>query len=204
NLLSAGPSGIQQVAGRLYTGEEGVMNVSYRDSERYVAYTTVEGTGFRVASMLGTQVMFREANEVGKSITKAFLSLDAVVTDRIVELRQSFRSNLLGIVYKYALILAMLVLAVMVAGFYFARAVTQPVRRLKEKADLVSRGAVEEDIQIDTGDELEELATAFNRVIHTIKILQGRDSPASYGKPDVGEGSEPAEDEGEGSVITRP
>ncbi len=64
-------------------------------------------------------------------------------------------------------ILALIALGLLATlGYFAASRIVTPVRRLQEAARLIGRGELREPIQIRTGDELEELATEFNRM-HT-------------------------------------
>jgi signal transduction histidine kinase len=49
-------------------------------------------------------------------------------------------------------------------GYLAASRIVTPVRRLQEAARAVAKGELREPIQINTGDELEELAVEFNRM----------------------------------------
>lgn len=49
-------------------------------------------------------------------------------------------------------------------AFYFSRGVTNPLERLRRSATIIGKGNLQHRIKIKTGDEIEELAGAFNKM----------------------------------------
>ena len=65
----------------------------------------------------------------------------------------------------WMLILASVALVLLATlGYFAASRIVTPVRRLQEAARLIGRRELQEPIQIQTGDELEDLAVEFNRM----------------------------------------
>jgi HAMP domain-containing protein len=66
-------------------------------------------------------------------------------------------------------------------GFWLASSITRPIRRLRDVADRVSTGDLQDvDISVDTRDEIGDLADAFRRMVVSIRFLMtgGRDDDA--------------------------
>jgi len=57
-----------------------------------------------------------------------------------------------------------LIVALSLLGFYAARRLIRPIRLLTEGAELIGRGRLDHRINIKTGDEIEQLAEAFNQM----------------------------------------
>ena len=70
------------------------------------------------------------------------------------------------------LLVAGLVLAVLVSLFLARRMVT-PIRALQASADRIGAGALDARIDVHTGDELESLGNAFNRMAAQLRELYG-------------------------------
>jgi adenylate cyclase len=59
-------------------------------------------------------------------------------------------------------------------AYWLARRMTGPIRRLEESAERIGTGQFDHRIEISTGDELERLATRFNRMAGELAISQER------------------------------
>jgi nitrate/nitrite-specific signal transduction histidine kinase len=64
-----------------------------------------------------------------------------------------------------------LVLSLLMA-IVMARHLTGPITSLTETADRVSRGELKDQIEIKTGDEIENLADSFTRMINAYKMME--------------------------------
>ena len=60
---------------------------------------------------------------------------------------------------------------VIVITFVFAMSLSRPIRRLTEIADKVSMGKLDEEIDVRTNDEINDLAESFTRMINAFKIM---------------------------------
>lgn len=66
------------------------------------------------------------------------------------------------------------ILLSLLAGMLLARRIVQPIRALQEGAGRIGAGALDQRIEVDTGDELEALADEFNRM--TAKLRESYDN----------------------------
>lgn len=67
--------------------------------------------------------------------------------------------------------MAVVVLAVPIAGL-IARHITVPIQQLAQAAHALADGDLSHRVEIDRGDELGELADAFNRMANTVQVQQ--------------------------------
>lgn len=93
-------------------------------------------------------------------------------SERVTGARNASASALSG---ANQLLIAMTVLAFVMAaglGLVFARAITQPIAHLRDVADRVSTGDLENvEINVESQDEIGDLATSFRRMVASIKFL---------------------------------
>ena len=75
-------------------------------------------------------------------------------------------------IIRIALLLVAGLLAAVVASFFLARALVRPIRALQEGAAKIGAGDLDQQIDVQSGDELEGLAEQFNKM--------GADLKASY------------------------
>ncbi|MCR4402512.1 MAG: ATP-binding protein [Firmicutes bacterium] len=58
-------------------------------------------------------------------------------------------------------------------AWFFARAVTRPIGRLAHAADMIARGDLDQEVALDSGDEIGRLAFSFNRMARSLKEYTG-------------------------------
>lgn len=61
------------------------------------------------------------------------------------------------------------ILLALFLSFYLSQRITRPITQLNQGARLIGRGELDTPIQIRTGDEIEDLATAFNHMTAELK-----------------------------------
>jgi methyl-accepting chemotaxis protein PixJ len=66
-----------------------------------------------------------------------------------------------------------LIIAILVAGF-LSHKVTQPLMLLRDLADAASRGDITQSVAVDTDDEFQDLAKAFERMRTSLSIMMTR------------------------------
>ncbi|MDI6602512.1 MAG: HAMP domain-containing protein [Patescibacteria group bacterium] len=65
--------------------------------------------------------------------------------------------------------LVLTIIFIALISFYFAKEVTNPLKHLREGAETIGKGNLDYRIKIKTGDEIEELANAFNKMAEDLK-----------------------------------
>lgn len=63
-------------------------------------------------------------------------------------------------------------LAVVILSIFLANKIVRPIRALEEGTKFVAKGKFDEPVSVKTGDELEELAAAFNKMTEGLKELE--------------------------------
>lgn len=163
---------LQEVATDMVENREGLHVVNFGDEQYYVSYGPMRNNDWSVGiarpvqeieGPIGTIEEFIESNsdEMNHLIGQEYESLSSGITEQVNRERTNY-IIMLG---------AFMILAVLVS-FYFSKKITEPIMKLKDKAESISKGEVSEDIDIDTDDEIEELGDSFNRLMRTIKVLQ--------------------------------
>jgi methyl-accepting chemotaxis protein len=65
-----------------------------------------------------------------------------------------------------------------IATFILANTIIKPIKQLKDVADKVSMGDLQQEIKINSNDEIGELAQSFQRMINAFKISQAMNEEA--------------------------
>jgi len=76
------------------------------------------------------------------------------------------------LLYKNLIVSFSVVVAVILISILLATLIVRPVRKLEDGTELVAKGKFDQPVIIKTGDELEELGAAFNRMMAGLKQLQ--------------------------------
>ena len=90
-----------------------------------------------------------------------------VVSLPIDEAEARNAASMMNIIYVFAAA----VILVLGLTYWLAGRITAPIKHLAEVADRVSKGDLDVNIDVTRGDEIGELAEAFNRLIASVKIL---------------------------------
>lgn len=153
------PDELRMLAQDMVDGKRGIREVTIEGEETFVAYGPLETNDWSV----GIAVPVAETTEQVRAL------------EEDVDIDENIRNAM----YEYAALLILMLLIVTGTGLYFSHHITQPIIDLHEKAESISKGGIGDEVDINTGDEIEDLADSFNRVIRTIKILQQRDAPTA-------------------------
>lgn len=162
------------------------------------------------AILVGVQSSFRQfetgarammsAADITKRAREVFPEASAKIGDlltnyidwqsqQVTSARNASASTLSG---ANQLLIAMTVLAFAMAaglGLVFARAITRPIAHLRDVADRVSTGDLENvEINVESQDEIGDLAASFRRMVASIKFLMMRDADEESADQDQEDG----------------
>lgn len=151
NLAESGGLKLQLVAEDIAAGNRGVAQVQFQGQAVYMAYEPMEHMPWTVVTVM-------TVHEVQAPAQEGELRISSLSTAAGRQIAGIIRSTSL-------LIVAAVVLAIAVAiacGTAAAGRITQPLSRLTGEVERLSGGDLDTRIQIQTGDEIQTLAEAFN------------------------------------------
>jgi two-component system, NarL family, sensor histidine kinase BarA len=147
------------------------------DGNKYYYYQPIRATGSEcllchvpMSNVTGESSL--EGSTFGKSVANSVGDLMAVakLTLSTDQTRESINKN-------QAILIAAAIITVflaMVAAYIIVRyVIVKPLRHLRDVSDAISRGNMALRAEIHTGDEFEELAVAFNRMLRHMTDTQG-------------------------------
>lgn len=147
NLLQAEDDLMRAIAGRMVRGEEGVERVFYEGTSVYVAYAPIASTGWSVGIVVPEAEIVRPAEEVGAGI----MAHQADLRSQVLLL------FLLGLV------------AFPLLGMLLTVLLTRPLSRLQAGAQRIAAGDLEHRMQLESNDEIGDLACAFNAMTDALR-----------------------------------
>ena len=162
------------VAGLAYVVDANGVLIAHPDISLVLKKTDLKALP-QVAALgqghLGTGVVARDLQ--GSEVFAASARIPALDWTVFVESpRAEAFAPLYASIIRIALLLVAGLLAAVVASFFLARALVRPIRALQEGAAMIGAGELDQQIDVQSGDELEALAEQFNRM--------GADLKASY------------------------
>jgi methyl-accepting chemotaxis protein len=90
----------------------------------------------------------------------------AVVVELPVE--EAFETVIYGVGLSFAIIILSSILAIIV-GIYLSKRITEPITVLRDTALKIGRGKLDTKIEVGSGKEIGELASAFNQMTNDLK-----------------------------------
>jgi two-component system sensor histidine kinase VicK len=147
--------------------------VAHPDRDFLSTHSTLTGTDAVGQFLAGNTNTKQTVSETGKDVvsTPQKTSTDwAVIVEEPVD---SIYANIDSYVRLAAVIALVAVILSVLVGLYFSRQLIRPIQRLTQGAKQLGSGQFNQEIDLGTHDELQELAATFNGMAHGIKHLIG-------------------------------
>lgn len=153
DLRRSDNTALAEAAERMGEGERGFLRLELDDREVYLAYAPLQKLGWSFAAVTSVDEVTAPAQESQSMILKA--AEDATESQNATIKRMLF-------VFAFAVIAVMALICT--AGTLFSGKLTKPIRKLTEEVAEIGGGNLGRRIYITTGDEVEDLGNAFNRM----------------------------------------
>jgi signal transduction histidine kinase/HAMP domain-containing protein len=151
SLFTAGPQELQPIFQMMAGGNDGLTTFDFNNVEYYAAYTPIAASGYSLAIIVPVSEM-----------NSTYL----LAQSKVAEQNQAF------ILEGVSLFLVLLAAAV-VLSFLVSRILTSPLELLSNAAQRISAGDLEQTVNINTKDEISQLANTFNTMTAQLRNLIG-------------------------------
>lgn len=152
-------------------GSSGVGKITLDGREVYLAYAPLESLGWGFVTVMDTEEVIAPAKESQNRI----LSLAKDVSE-------SQSETIRGMLVSLMTVMAAVLLFICLSGTAFSRKLTDPIRTLTEEVAQIDGGNLDCCIRLETGDEVEELGNAFNKMTAQLKAYIGNLAAATAEK----------------------
>ncbi|HOI73508.1 MAG TPA: SpoIIE family protein phosphatase [Syntrophales bacterium] len=125
---------------------------------KYMSIVPVRDSMFMVAATTYIDEFSIPVKETKKRIDATTRQINEHVNETLDDIYRNF--------FAFLLVLMVIVLGVAV---FISRTITRPVLSLIRGAKAIGRGEIDHRVEVQTGDEMEELAAAFNRMTMDLK-----------------------------------
>ncbi len=147
NLMESQNAALVELAKKIQNtdGEQSVETLTIDGKEYYIAYSALANNDWTMVTLIQTNddLIMENYNNLNKQIFTAF-------------------------VIFFVLIAMVIVLTVLISRKY-SKSFTRPILALKEGVDEIGAGKLDHVLDIQTGDEIEELGVAFNSMAQNLE-----------------------------------
>jgi phosphoserine phosphatase RsbU/P len=151
NWLENENNQLKMIAGHMTNGETGIKQCRFDGGDKYIAYAPIESTKWSIGVVM----------PVDEIIKPSEISRSKIITRRD-QTEKDIKTQLNKIMQLYALFLVVIIIVITIVAIRLSKAITKPLLSLNEGAQVIGKGKLDHRLKIKTGDELEDLANAFN------------------------------------------
>lgn len=138
---------------RLASGTPGVLRGMLGKQDSFVAYAPISTTGWSVLFALPVEAVFAPIRPTEEALVTQARAVSSEVYRHI------------GIAMAVlALVFVSVLAGVTLVSRRMAQRITAPILALEEGAEVIGNGNLEHRLQLDTGDEIQQLGETFNRM----------------------------------------
>jgi sigma-B regulation protein RsbU (phosphoserine phosphatase) len=149
---------LKQVGLAMAFGLSGVQRCQLEDSDKFIAFAPIPSTGWEVGIVLPVDEILAPAHTTGAGIER---TTDAI-REKVIRQRDDTRG-------VFILVFVVLLAAVAVIAWLLSRRISRPILALNTGARAIGTGNLDYHFSIRTGDEIEDLAGAFNKMTADLK-----------------------------------
>ncbi|HQN90363.1 MAG TPA: SpoIIE family protein phosphatase, partial [Methanoregulaceae archaeon] len=158
NLVRSENPGLRAVAMDMVSGNTGVAKVQYENGERFIAYAPVESVNWSVAVVMPVDEVVAPAEATRESILAASGETASHITGQQDQMRTIF-----------SVAFFVLLAAVGILTLLFTRHLTRPIEELRKGSEAIGAGNLDYAVNVQSGDEFEDLAASFNHMAADLK-----------------------------------
>ncbi|MBO5987112.1 MAG: SpoIIE family protein phosphatase, partial [Lachnospiraceae bacterium] len=149
---------LKSVGRQILAQNDGILKTGEGDDAVYVAYATIDSTNWKLCLMSPVSNVIKPAQGIRTSIDKN--------TDNVV---QSVIQGVLNVLQSVLVLTAVLLLLITLTAGYFSRKIANPLKRLTSDVEEITGGNFQRRSEVDTDDEIGELARSFNSMTDSLE-----------------------------------
>ncbi len=160
---------IREAGDRLLKNHSGVVKAGEGEDAVYIAYSTIDSTGWTLCIVSPVSVVTQPAREIRASIDESTDNVVAIVVKGISNVIQSI----------FVLIACVLLFVTLFVGKRSKR-ISDPLKKLESDVREISSGNLDKRTDVETDDEIGTLAASFNYMTESLQkyIVDLKDATA--------------------------
>ena len=159
NWLTGTNNKLRQIAVEMTRGAYGVQQCNFDGGEKYIAYAPIRSTDWSIGVVM----------PVDEIVLPAKLSREKIISRRN-DTEKDIKKRLSSMERQALGFFLAIIIAISIIALKLSNTLTKPMLSLNKGAQLIGNGKLDHRIDIKTGDELEDLADAFNKMADDLKI----------------------------------
>lgn len=159
NFLQNSNLTLRKIASEMAAGNTGVAICLLEDEEKYIAYAPLAATGWSVGIVVPVAAIIAPALAAKKEIAAI-----AKITERTIN------EDLKRSIHFYIIIFIAIIFISGCIVYKFSQQITKPIIALSEGAKIIGGGNLDYQLKVKTGDEIEDLAQAFNKMTDNLRV----------------------------------
>lgn len=157
DLRKSGNRELAEAVQEMLNGEKGMTELTLEGRRVYLAYAPLKELGWALATVM----------DVSEALAPAMQSQREIL-DLTEEVAWQQNETIHKMISFYLIMIVLAAMIISIIGVLFTGKLTHPIRILTREAARIGRGSLDASIQLLTGDEVEELGNAFNKM--TVKL----------------------------------
>ncbi len=156
--LLLGNTAFSEIALNMTEGKMGVTMCAFGGEANFVAYAPLVRTSWSLAIVLPVDRVIAPAVATGEHITDS----ENMVNEYINAQTETIRNT-------YIVLFAVILVLVVVTSYLLSRTIVRPITTLSKGAKAIGAGDLEARVKVNSGDELEALASSFNKMAEDLQ-----------------------------------
>ncbi|SFD05427.1 SpoIIE family protein phosphatase [Butyrivibrio sp. YAB3001] len=149
---------LKEIGHEIIENDEGIIKTGEGKDALYVAYASIESTGWKMCIKSPVSTVIEPANEITSRIDKNTEDVVASVSEGMMQVAQS----------SLVLMAAILVLVIVFIG-RSSKKITDPLKQLEVDVRSISDGNLDIRTKVNTDDEIGILAHSFNNMTDSLQ-----------------------------------
>ncbi|MBD5519913.1 MAG: SpoIIE family protein phosphatase [Lachnospiraceae bacterium] len=158
SMVESSNTELAQVTADMVSGGSALTKLTVDGREVYMAYAPLEGLGWSFVTVMNVEEVIAPARQSEQRILK--------LTDTVSKQQNSSIGKTLLL---FLVIILLATVFICIGSIIFTQKLTDPIRKLSNEVAQIDGGNLDRQIQISTGDEVEELGKAFNSMTMQLK-----------------------------------
>lgn len=158
NLTETNNAELKRITDNMIARKTGVEICNFENGQKYIAYAPLTSTNWSLAVVMPLDEIVKPIVETKNKIEASTVNTGNYISDFIVD-----------ILKRFGLIFAILLVVMVIMAIGLSGRMVKPILALNKGAQIVGNGNLDYNLSMNTGDEIGDLALAFNKMTQDLK-----------------------------------
>ncbi|MCP3941782.1 MAG: SpoIIE family protein phosphatase [Desulfobacteraceae bacterium] len=159
NLLQIENTSLKGIVKKMVAGQSGFSKIRLNSGEKFIGFAPINETNWSMAVVISSKKALKLADETKSKIMDYTLK------------KQQRISKQIYVIQKYTILFFSIILLITILiAVKMSDKLSKPILNLIDGVQHVGKGDLNHRLEIKTGDEIETLANAFNKMTNDLKL----------------------------------